>query len=320
MSDVHPHARGGFIEHTLEGLHRAMERAMYAESAASRNGLLQRLDARVKVAGLFSLIVAVALAAKLWLIAAVIGLAIILALFSAISLRALAMRAWLGALLFSGTIAAPALFLTPGTSFHGLPITLQGLRTAGFLVLRHGLEGRCGCPLPAPCAHVIAAALAWVRAGDDDESPSDLFEVLRVQDQDWLASRLAQLAAADPALAARLLGEAEDALELGRAAVGKQHVADLTRLGLGHMDAARPGQGHVARRVGRDAVIVGAGQDKGELLVLVIVRGDAVAGLDAHEDGARAVVGKQRQLLDSQARELPAMTLGHGLKRRLAHW
>ena len=159
MSDVHPHARGGFIEHTLEGLHRAMERAMYAESAASRNGLLQRLDARVKVAGLFSLIVAVALAAKLWLIAAVIGLAIILALFSAIYLRALAMRAWLGALLFSGTIAAPALFLTPGTSFHGLPITLQGLRTAGFLVLRAEAAATLMLVLvyTTPWAHVLKA-------------------------------------------------------------------------------------------------------------------------------------------------------------------
>ena len=35
--------------------------------------------------------------------------------------------------------------------------------------------------------------------------------MLRIQDQDWLASRLAELAAADPALAARLLDEAEGA-------------------------------------------------------------------------------------------------------------
>ena len=98
-----------------------------------------------------------------------------------------------------------------GLRIDGLLVeaTVDGVPT-GFLVLRHGLEGRCGCPLPAPCAHAIAAALAWVRAGDDDESPSDLFEVLRVQDRDWLASRLARLAAADPALAARLLDEAED--------------------------------------------------------------------------------------------------------------
>jgi cobalt ECF transporter T component CbiQ len=136
MSGVHAQRRAGFIEHTLEGLRSALERALYAETAASRRGLLQRLDPRVKVAGLFSLIVSAALAVKLWLVAAIIALAVLLAALSAIPLRSLASRAWIGALIFSGAIAAPALFLTPGTAFHGLPITVQGLRTAGFLVLR----------------------------------------------------------------------------------------------------------------------------------------------------------------------------------------
>ena len=44
MSDIHPRRRGGFIEHTLEGLRSAMERAIYAEASASRTGVLQRLD------------------------------------------------------------------------------------------------------------------------------------------------------------------------------------------------------------------------------------------------------------------------------------
>jgi hypothetical protein len=45
--------------------------------------------------------------------------------------------------------------------------------------------------------------------GADADEP-DLFEVLRMQDPDWLAARLAELAAADPALGGRLLAEAED--------------------------------------------------------------------------------------------------------------
>jgi uncharacterized Zn finger protein len=116
--------------------------------------------------------------------------------------------------------------------------TVDGV-PAGFLVLRHGLEGRCGCPLPAPCAHVIAAALAWVRAGDDDESPSDLLEVLRVQDRDWLASRLAELAAADPALAARLLGEAADAGVLDEVADLRDEFDEV----LGELEAEARDQG-----------------------------------------------------------------------------
>jgi cobalt ECF transporter T component CbiQ len=136
MSDFHPNAKGGFIENTLEGLHSAMDRMLYAEASASRTGMLQRLDPRVKVAGLFAMVVSVALAAKLWPLAGVLILAVALAVVSAIPIRVLASRAWVGAFLFSGAIALPALFLTPGTPFHGLPITLQGLRTGSFLVMR----------------------------------------------------------------------------------------------------------------------------------------------------------------------------------------
>ncbi len=136
MSDFHPRSRGGFIEQTLEGLHSVMERALYAETSASRAGMLQRLDPRVKVAGLLAVVVSVALSAKLWLIAGVFALAVSLAALSAIPIRVLATRAWIGALIFSGVLAVPALFLTPGVALRGLPITLQGIRAGSFLILR----------------------------------------------------------------------------------------------------------------------------------------------------------------------------------------
>ena len=72
-----------------------------------------------------------------------------------------------------------------------------------------GSAGECECPADGLCAHAVAAVLAWVRTGTDADEP-DLFEVLRMQDPDWLATRLAELAAADPSLAERLLAEAED--------------------------------------------------------------------------------------------------------------
>jgi len=136
MSDFHPNAKGGFIENTLEGLHFALQRALYAEASASRAGVLQRFDPRVKVAGLLAMVVSVALAAKLWLIAGILALAVALAMVSAIPIGVLARRTWLGAFIFSGAIALPALFLTPGTPLYGLPITMQGVRTGSFLVLR----------------------------------------------------------------------------------------------------------------------------------------------------------------------------------------
>jgi cobalt ECF transporter T component CbiQ len=135
MSGFHPHSRG-FLENTLEGLHGALERAFYAEGSAAHRGALQRLDPRVKLAGLLAMVVSASLAVKLWMITVVLVLAIFLAVLSSIPIRVLATRAWIGAFIFSGAIAVPALFLTPGSSVAGLPITQQGLRTAGFLVLR----------------------------------------------------------------------------------------------------------------------------------------------------------------------------------------
>ena len=141
MSGFHSHKRGGLIEHTIEGLYLAMERALHAENSASGGGLLQRLDPRVKVAGLFALIVASALATRLWVIAAVLALAISLAALSLISIRMLAGRVWIGALTFTGAIAIPAVFLTPGIPIYRLPglnwtVTAQGLTTASYLILR----------------------------------------------------------------------------------------------------------------------------------------------------------------------------------------
>ncbi len=86
----------------------------------------------------------------------------------------------------------------------------------------HGIDARCGCPAPGPCPHAVAVALAWVRTGAD-EQVTDLFETLRALDRDWLARQLAELAAGDPVLSARLLEAAADADAAGATAA----VADL---------------------------------------------------------------------------------------------
>ncbi len=141
MSGFHRHRRGGLIEHTIDGLYMAMERALHSENSANSRGLLQRLDPRVKVAGLFSLILAASLASKLWVIAAVFAVAVSMAALSLISIRMLASRVWIGAFTFTAAIAIPALFLTPGVPIYRLPglnwsVTQQGLTTAGYLIFR----------------------------------------------------------------------------------------------------------------------------------------------------------------------------------------
>ncbi len=144
MSGLHTHhkARRDFIENTLEGLHAAISRALYADTLAGGSGLLQRLDPRAKLAGLLALIAATALSAKLWVIAVVLVLAVALAVASLPSPAGLMAPVWISVMSFTGVIALPAVFLTPGDVLYRFPnlpqmaITAQGVTTASLLVLR----------------------------------------------------------------------------------------------------------------------------------------------------------------------------------------
>ncbi len=68
-----------FVERTINGLAEAMERALYAEDLARADGLLQRIDPRVKVVGLLALVVAAALSRRIEVILELFALALGLA-------------------------------------------------------------------------------------------------------------------------------------------------------------------------------------------------------------------------------------------------
>jgi cobalt ECF transporter T component CbiQ len=131
----------GVVERSLASFVDALEHAFYAEESAKKNGLLQKLDPRVKIAAVFPLIVIAALARRLGVIAALFATAVVLALLSRVPLATLAKRVWLGVLTFTGFISFPALFLTPGLAIYTLPllgwsVTEQGLRAAMYLIMR----------------------------------------------------------------------------------------------------------------------------------------------------------------------------------------
>ena len=129
----------GYIERTIASLIAASERAAIAEQVAFSEGALQRVDPRVKVGGSFALIVVVAASRRVSVIAALFVVAAILAVASHVRLRRLAGWVWLPVLFFTGAIALPAIFLTPGrviALLGGFAITEQGLRAAAFLIGR----------------------------------------------------------------------------------------------------------------------------------------------------------------------------------------
>ena len=131
----------GVVERSLASFVAALDHAFYAEELAKKSGLLQALDPRIKIAAFLPLIVIAALARRLWVIAALLAIAVAIALLSNVPLGTLAKRVWLGVLTFTGVISLPALFLTPGRAIYTLPlvgwtVTAPGLRAAAYLILR----------------------------------------------------------------------------------------------------------------------------------------------------------------------------------------
>jgi cobalt/nickel transport system permease protein len=128
----------GFVEATVRGLIERANEAIFAEELASANGLLQRLEPRVKLAGLLVLVIAAIAVHRLSILAALLTLGAAIALFSRVPIRTLLFRVWLPVISFSGLIALPAIFLVPGDVVARIPFpaTSQGLLSAGTLILR----------------------------------------------------------------------------------------------------------------------------------------------------------------------------------------
>ncbi len=132
--------RNGVIERTLAELSHAMEHSLFSEDIARKPGLLQSLDPRVKLLSMLALLIAVGLSRSLLVIAGLYVITLVLAWRSAIPVGFFIKRVWLFLPFFTGVIALPALFLTPGPALLQLPldlvVTRTGLMTALFLLLR----------------------------------------------------------------------------------------------------------------------------------------------------------------------------------------
>jgi cobalt ECF transporter T component CbiQ len=160
--------RGGAFATTVMRLTRAFGHALVSEKVTRQTGLLQSLDPRVRLAGVLSLVLAVTLSHKLTVVTALFLLAVLLALLSRLSLLQLVTRVWLPVFLFTGVIALPALFLTPGTAaftipFFGIIATSQGLTSAALLILRVETAAMLTTTLvlATPWMHILKALRAF---------------------------------------------------------------------------------------------------------------------------------------------------------------
>lgn len=135
-----PHSKSGVLEHALSAITETLERTLFAEEASRRPGLLQGLDARVKLISVLALLLSVSLSHSLLAIGAMYAFTLALGLASAIPAGLLIKRVWLALPFFTGMLVLPALFITPGPALLNLPlgiaVTTTGLNSALFLLLR----------------------------------------------------------------------------------------------------------------------------------------------------------------------------------------
>ena len=153
----------------MQGFTRALARALVSEELSARPGLLQSLDPRVRLLGIFLLVLAVVFSYRLAVIGLLFLFAVLLAIASHVSLTVLLKRVWLVVLGFTGLIAIPALFITPGALILSLPplhlaISAQGLRSACVLILRveTAVTLTTVLVLCTPWSHILKS-LRWLR-------------------------------------------------------------------------------------------------------------------------------------------------------------
>ncbi len=132
----------GAIERTLAEIGHVLEQSLFAETLSRRTGLLQAVDPRVKIVSVLALLLAVSFSRNLVVIVSLYVVALVLAGLSQLPIGSFIRRVWLVLPFFTGLIAVPALFMTPGPALWALPfdltITRTGAMTALFLLTRVG--------------------------------------------------------------------------------------------------------------------------------------------------------------------------------------
>jgi len=138
--------RGSAVDKTIRSLVGVLRQALQSEELAARPGLLQRLDPRVKLLGLLTLLVAAGLVRHIPVLAGLYALTLLLAFVSRLPLGWFVKRVWLFIPIFTGIVVLPAMFsfVTPGETVvplghwfgHPVGLTRQGLTGAGLIVCR----------------------------------------------------------------------------------------------------------------------------------------------------------------------------------------
>lgn len=139
-------SKGDFLEKTLGGASDLMRQSMFSEDVTARDGLLQRLEPRVKLVSMFVVLLTAALVHNPVVLVGLYSSSLVLAVASKLSLRFFVARVWLFIPIFTGIVVVPATFsfvthgniVVPLGHWFGSPVGLteQGLTSAALIVMR----------------------------------------------------------------------------------------------------------------------------------------------------------------------------------------
>lgn len=138
--------QANFVDKTIAGSASLLRRVMFAEDSSTSPGLLQRIDARVKIVTLIGLLIAASVARHIPVLVVMYLSTLLLAAASRLPVGFFVKRVWLFIPIFTGIIVLPATFsfVTHGQIVvplghwfgHRVGLTSQGLRSAGLIVVR----------------------------------------------------------------------------------------------------------------------------------------------------------------------------------------
>ena len=110
----------GWIEQTISGIAGAIEQAVFTEEHARKDGWLQRLDPRVKLAMFLVTVLAASLSNSFLALVAFYLLLLLVARASQVPFDFFVKRVWLGIPLFAGIVIIPSIFFTTGNRLFDL--------------------------------------------------------------------------------------------------------------------------------------------------------------------------------------------------------
>ena len=151
----HSHARGrakleghiGWFEHTVAGITGSIERSVFTEDHARKEGWLQGIDPRAKLGMFLAVVLAAGLSSSFWVLAGLYVAILLAARASKVPFDFFVKRVWLGIPFFAGIVIIPSIFFTSGQpifdvtvgSIHIAP-SLPGLTGAIVFISRVGVS------------------------------------------------------------------------------------------------------------------------------------------------------------------------------------